>query len=204
MLGPLADNGGPTWTEALLPGSPAINAGVTIPGVTTDQRGRYRPQGAGPDIGAYELQLSPVVISVQRHGVHYQPTTLAIKFSQPMDVGSVEALTSYTLASAGPDHRFGTRDDRGIRIRSAQYDAAANTVTLRPIRRLPLRGTFQLTIRGTPPAGLKDASGLFLDGARTRQQGSNSVIRVDAKLLVPPFVRTKGKQASLIHRIKHR
>ena len=28
LLGPLADNGGPTFTHALLPGSPAIDAGV--------------------------------------------------------------------------------------------------------------------------------------------------------------------------------
>jgi hypothetical protein len=55
MLGPLADNGGPTPTMALLPGSPAIDAGdgSVCPGV--DQRGVARPQGAGCDIGAFEL-----------------------------------------------------------------------------------------------------------------------------------------------------
>ena len=54
MLGPLKNNGGPTETHALLPGSPAIDAGddrVTPP---TDQRGEPRPQGAASDIGAYE------------------------------------------------------------------------------------------------------------------------------------------------------
>ncbi len=48
LLGPLADNGGPTFTQALLPGSPAIDAGVAVPGVTTDQRGVPRPQGRAP------------------------------------------------------------------------------------------------------------------------------------------------------------
>jgi hypothetical protein len=38
-LGPLADNGGPTLTTALLPGSPAIDAGDTSLAPTTDQRG---------------------------------------------------------------------------------------------------------------------------------------------------------------------
>ena len=52
LLGPLANNGGPTQTMALLPGSPAIDAGVTVAGVTTDQRGVLRPQGFAPDIGA--------------------------------------------------------------------------------------------------------------------------------------------------------
>ena len=66
-LGPLADNGGPTQTFALLAGSPAIDAGNSA--FTTDQRGRVRPfdfpnvanaaGGNGSDIGAYELQDLP-------------------------------------------------------------------------------------------------------------------------------------------------
>ena len=59
-LGPLADNGGPTWTMALLPGSPAIDAGFAIGAPDTDQRGVPRPQGAGVDIGAFEYQYLPV------------------------------------------------------------------------------------------------------------------------------------------------
>ncbi len=59
-LGPLADNGGPTWTMALLPGSPAIDAGTALGAPTTDQRGVPRPQGAGVDIGAFEYQYIPV------------------------------------------------------------------------------------------------------------------------------------------------
>ncbi|AMV36152.1 hypothetical protein VT85_01820 [Planctomyces sp. SH-PL62] len=46
-LGPLADNGGPTLTMALLAGSPARDAGVALGGVTTDQRGAPRPRGGG-------------------------------------------------------------------------------------------------------------------------------------------------------------
>ncbi len=54
LLAPLADNGGPTQTVALLPGSPAIDAGIAVAGVTTDQQGIPRPQGFAPDIGAFE------------------------------------------------------------------------------------------------------------------------------------------------------
>ncbi len=61
MLAALADNGGPTWTMALLEGSPAIDAGdgeicsgELIGGV--DQRGIARPQGSACDIGAYEYE----------------------------------------------------------------------------------------------------------------------------------------------------
>jgi CSLREA domain-containing protein len=53
-IGPLADNGGPTRTYALLAGSPAIDAASSADCPTTDQRGVARPQGAGCDIGSFE------------------------------------------------------------------------------------------------------------------------------------------------------
>jgi hypothetical protein len=58
ILGPLRDNGGPTETHALKAGSPAVNAIPSAdPDCTgSDQRGISRPQGAGCDIGAFELQ----------------------------------------------------------------------------------------------------------------------------------------------------
>jgi hypothetical protein len=63
-LGPLANNGGPTRTHALRPGSPAIDAGnPATPGsggnacAAADQRGVARPQGSRCDIGAYERRI---------------------------------------------------------------------------------------------------------------------------------------------------
>lgn len=61
MLGPLQDNGGPTWTHLPLPGSPVIDAGsndlaVDLEGnpLPTDQRGFDRVQHGRVDIGAVE------------------------------------------------------------------------------------------------------------------------------------------------------
>ena len=53
-LGPLTDNGGPTNTHALLPGSPAIDQADLEPGCGPDQRGSYRLDDQRCDIGAYE------------------------------------------------------------------------------------------------------------------------------------------------------
>jgi hypothetical protein len=53
-LGPLADNGGPTKTHALMPDSPALDAGTACT-ETTDQRYVARPQGASCDVGAFEF-----------------------------------------------------------------------------------------------------------------------------------------------------
>jgi hypothetical protein len=62
-LNPLANNGGPTQTQSLKPGSPALDAAnfdTTVQSVTTiDQRGivRPRPAGTNGDIGAFESDL---------------------------------------------------------------------------------------------------------------------------------------------------
>ncbi|HVZ23621.1 MAG TPA: choice-of-anchor Q domain-containing protein, partial [Vicinamibacterales bacterium] len=58
MLGPLQDNGGPTRTHALLPGSPAIDNGNNVAALDFDQRGAgfAREVGARADIGAFEVQ----------------------------------------------------------------------------------------------------------------------------------------------------
>jgi hypothetical protein len=62
-LGPLQNNGGLTWTHALLGGSNAIDAGDPDQGcvdfaevLTTDQRGAARIVGAACDIGAFEYR----------------------------------------------------------------------------------------------------------------------------------------------------
>jgi beta-glucanase (GH16 family) len=55
LLGPLADNGGPTLTHALLSGSPAIDHADATACPPTDQRGIVRPQGAGCDSGSFEF-----------------------------------------------------------------------------------------------------------------------------------------------------
>jgi hypothetical protein len=54
MLGLLQDNGGPTFTHALLAGSPAIDAGDNDGAPFLDQRGAPRIQNSTIDIGAFE------------------------------------------------------------------------------------------------------------------------------------------------------
>ena len=100
-LGPLADNGGPTLTMALLPGSPAIDAGdsglVTNPPFPgppfTDQRGFARISGAAVDIGAFEVQapaLSPATLPSGTYGTAYRQTITATP--------TVDAVGPFTFA----------------------------------------------------------------------------------------------------------
>jgi hypothetical protein len=407
LLGPLADNGGPTLTQALLPGSPAIDAGIAVPGVTTDQRGIPRPQGIAPDIGAFESRgftlaivggddqrapvgspfpvplavvvaspfgepvaggrvsftspamgasadlagspvtldpsgqasvnasangmggnytviarvagagdvaftltnlnrtialtspagvnvigqvatvtatvdddegrplagipvsfsiiagpnagatgttdpvdgrtdangqvrfsylgaggpgtdtivatarlasgvtiaapaasvvwtVAPTVVSLHRLGFHLHPTTLVVTFSQPMDAARAASRAEYRLIGPGPDHKFGTKDDHRIRIRSARYNPATDSVVLRPVRRLPLHDKFQLTVKGTAPDGLASTLGIFLDGAKTGQPGSNYVARITRKSLVLPKRHPRAQEVRGSHALAAR
>jgi predicted outer membrane repeat protein len=115
-LGPLANNGGPTKTMALLAGSPAINAGATVKAVKTDQRGGSRPQPAGGayDIGAYErgavadLKLSmtgaPKPATVGQHLVYTLKATYTGPTTDPaLGVHVLSMVPSgVTLKSATP------------------------------------------------------------------------------------------------------
>lgn len=96
-LGPLADNGGPTKTHALLAGSPAIDAGNSQ--LTTDQRGFPRPidlplvanVANGSDIGAVEVfyNFSGFFQPISSTGLNIAAagSTIPIKFSLGGDFG---------------------------------------------------------------------------------------------------------------------
>ncbi|MBN2084819.1 MAG: right-handed parallel beta-helix repeat-containing protein [Anaerolineales bacterium] len=82
-LGPLADNGGPTFTHALLPGSPALETGDDATCMAADQRGIGRPQGLHCDMGAFEAEspstATPPAVTITPTPT-LTPTAAAIKF----------------------------------------------------------------------------------------------------------------------------
>jgi hypothetical protein len=100
LLGPLTNNGGPTQTYALLPGSPALNAGVAN-GLTTDQRGLLRTFGSAPDMGSFEEQ-APTVASVAVNGGAVQRSevrSIVVTFSGPVTFtgGNANAAAAFQL-----------------------------------------------------------------------------------------------------------
>ena len=82
LLAPLGNYGGPTQTMALLPGSPAINAGTNGPGIpTTDQRGLGRVGAV--DIGAFESQGFTLTVVA---GSSPQTSNIGTPFANPLAV----------------------------------------------------------------------------------------------------------------------
>jgi hypothetical protein len=93
LLGPLQDNGGPTQTMALLPGSPAVDTGDNIGAPVLDQRGYPRIVGGRIDIGAYEVQPGPAT--------HFQVSAPAhVSAGVPFNI-SLTAIDAYGHTAVG-------------------------------------------------------------------------------------------------------
>jgi CSLREA domain-containing protein/uncharacterized repeat protein (TIGR01451 family) len=95
-LDALAANSGPTDTQELLPGSPALDAADAAACPAADQRGIPRPLGAGCDIGALE---------------HQPVADLSVKLDDKPDPIPADDDLTYTLTvnNAGPDPAFDSR-----------------------------------------------------------------------------------------------
>lgn len=89
LLGALADNGGPTFTHALLSGSPALDSGNNATCAATDQRGNARPFNGVCDRGAFELYVAPT----------QTPTSTATPTNTPTNTPTSTATATSTPTS---------------------------------------------------------------------------------------------------------
>jgi hypothetical protein len=118
VLGPLQDNGGPTLTMALLPGSPAIDAGDDTDAPDTDQRGFARIAEDHIDIGAFELQVGQVThLSLDAPDENPAGTPFTLTATAQDDLGQPVPGYTGTVHFTGfdgvpPDYTF-TPDDMG-------------------------------------------------------------------------------------------
>lgn len=207
---PFTTNNGPAiW---------GISQGALPTGMTLSQTGVL--SGTPTVLGQYNFQLTatgstyqtsvnyafivqsvaaPIVTKLVRYGYHAQPTTLVASFSQTLNASAASNLDNYVLTSAGADGRFGTRDDKNIKLASAIYNAGANTVTLGLVQKnIPLRQLYRLAITGTPTSGLQNTGGVFLGGQGIGAPGTNYVQIFSGKILAGPNLllkSSKGKSA---------
>lgn len=171
LLGPLANNGGPTLTMAPLPGSPAINAGdAALTGapyyLTTDQRGFPRSVGGKVDIGAVEVGSQETNLATYSVSVSASPSSGgSVGGEGTFPGGSSQTVTAvpaagYTftdwtvgtnVVSSSATYAFSLGADVSL---TANFDVASNSNTSSAGT---YRGLFYDPIHGVTPA----SSGIF-------------------------------------------
>ena len=141
-LGPLASNGGPTDTMALLNGSPAFMAGtyaydpISDDLITTDQRGDTRPLPT-PSIGAYDgIMTDPATLPIATAGDTYSQQLSAsggsgtgYRFSA---TGLPDGMTLNTtgLLSGAPTSDAGSPFDVIVTVSDSDADSSEQTYSL--------------------------------------------------------------------------
>jgi hypothetical protein len=136
-LAALANNGGTTQTMALLPGSPAIDKGSAVGGITTDQRGLSRTvdlsgyanaaSGDGSDIGAFEVQTGTpdrLMFNVQPSNTFADST-----ISPAVTVSTLDGSNNITTSSTNVSLSIGTNPSSGALSGTTSAAAANGTAT---------------------------------------------------------------------------
>ena len=184
MLGPLAGNGGPTLTHALLAGSPALDAGNNDFGLSTDdtplltdQRGTGRiadsPDAgttATVDIGAYEFHQTLDAID---HQTINEDTSLTLSFA----VGdSGPAATSVTAIST----HLGLLPNANIAITG---NGPVRTLTATPLANLSGSTTITITANLSGGGTVNSAfllTVLSVNDAPSFTKGANQTVNEDS------------------------
>ena len=192
MLGALADNGGPTKTLAILPGSPAINSGVDPDNAPYDQRGIgfARVVGTSADIGAFELQQAPRIQATQINDGSAQRSrvlSLSVTFSSQVSFATT-AGAAFTLA----------RSSDGAAVSFTATASVVNGVTVVSLNNFTGSATQSGSLADgryslTALAGQISAGGQALDGNGDGTSGDNYIFG-DAQGLFRLFGDVNGDQ----------
>jgi predicted outer membrane repeat protein len=137
-LGVLAGYGGPTQTVALLPGSPAIDAGTTAGVPAADQRGLGRVGGV--DIGAFESQGFTLTLA----GGDDQSAMVGTAFASPLVAtvtanNAAEPIVGGVVTFTGPGSGAGT--DPAVSVAVIDANGQAST----PVTANGVGGAYHVT-----------------------------------------------------------
>jgi uncharacterized repeat protein (TIGR01451 family) len=124
-LGPLQDNGGPTFTMKPAGTSPVVNAGdpAFTPPPSTDQRGLARVVGGTIDMGAVELNAGTMQFSAAAQDVNENAGTANVTVTR---TGGIDGAASVQVSVDGTSTATGGGDDytfAGATINFADNDA---------------------------------------------------------------------------------
>jgi uncharacterized repeat protein (TIGR01451 family) len=121
-----------------------------------------------PAVTVRSLKIETVKIGKGRGAK--STAAIVLQFSGALGAVAAKNRDAYSIWTAGPDKKLGTKDDLRIGIASAEYNAAASVVTLIPATTLNLKQPELLRITASL---LRDAYGRPLDGNRDGVPGGN-------------------------------
>ncbi len=102
-------------------------------------------------------------------------TEIVVDFSGPANAAQADDVATYRLTTANGKGSFTAKNSPVLKLRSAVFNPANDTVTITPKKAFALTKAVELTINGTAPSGLQDSTGQLIDGAGNGTAGSNAV-----------------------------
>ena len=146
--------------------------------------------------------IAPTVTNVSWFGYRASPTTIAISFSEAINLASAQNTSDFTILTTGRHGQFGGQGSERIRVSKAVYVAGSQTVTLYPSRRLNINERYELIVSGQAPEGVASTNSVMLDGADNGQPGTNYVGVLDKQNLIldPPKPPRPNLAAALVAR----
>jgi hypothetical protein len=203
-LGLLQNNGGPTQTMALLPDSPALDAGDNAGAPAFDQRGPgfSRIMNGAIDIGAFEVQTRFAVAgfpAVTTAGVAGNFTVTALNADGSINTGytgAVRFTSSDPRAVLPADYTF-TTADQGTHTFTASLETATGTpggssISVMDTGASALTG-FQAGIVVDPAAAARFQVGGFPSAVSVGYSGNLTVTAYD------PYGNVVGGYAGTVH-----
>jgi hypothetical protein len=163
-LGRLQDNGGPTWTHAVLPGSPALHAADPRLQLVADQRGSRR---FDQDIGAFgsnpAVQFRIEVPSTVYQGLPFTTTVVALD-----EWGNVASTYTGTVHFTSTDFNAQLPDDTDFAVDAGGREDFTVTMETQGNQRIAATDVANPTVTGVAslevvglvgPGGWPDPSG---------------------------------------------
>jgi hypothetical protein len=131
-------------------------------------------------------------------------TEIVVDLSGPVNSAQADNLANFRLTTANGKGSFTAKNSPVIKLHSAVFNAANDTITLTPRKAFTLNKAVELTINGMPPSGLQDTSGQPIDGNGDGVAGGNAVALIRRTGVVlnpvdPPATKKRQSTHAVLH-----
>ncbi len=195
--GPFSDSGHqfvvtpaptPTPTPAPAPTptpapAPAPTPAPTAPPITTPTPTPTAPPittptptpTAPPTTGTVPTTPPVTVTGIREVRGRRSVTEIIVSLSDPVNAAQADSPGSYRLVAANGRGSFTSGNSPVMKLRSAVFDPANDTVILTPRMPFAFNRAVELTIFGRPDSGIDDTFGRPIDGDNNGAPGSNAL-----------------------------